>query len=202
MSLANDDSVVRCALWPSFLRKERVSEEHIVGPAMPYTSDKEVFGISVAARSFLPTVVAVHDYGCRTATDARKRQKEAPGNTLGPRELSHYLGFYEIAVEAIKATPTDHFDVDVVEWPELAKRMPEHCHVELRVRDLALSKGKRLSNATAFLGLIWEQMRGPEKHICAEDAADADLRSFLEEKQAQLPTMPRPSLVETEPAAS
>jgi len=177
IEISDSDLIARCALFPKFMQSGAFAPEAVVSPFSPmqFEDGTAGFALSVGVRPLLPTTEAAHDFGCRVAKVANEDRAVREQRELKrPDETVHYRGFYDLKVGDVSSVPSDHFDLGVVHHPE--NGLQEHGHIELRLKDPALSKTKQRTYRTGVIAQIAMLLLNPQEHICP---CDEDLREML-----------------------
>ncbi|WP_143748322.1 hypothetical protein [Mesorhizobium carmichaelinearum] len=154
--LPSDDQVARCAIYPKFLTENRAFDPRIL---FRLQNKKSPFELSVAHMSDLPGS-AVHEYGCNAAAIANQREGA---------EVSHYLGYYRLAVSDAEAASNDIYDVLVVRAPEHGA--DAHCHIVVSEKAGVDQNAPKKEYKVFVIDDLWNRVVGPQRHICPVDEA-------------------------------
>jgi hypothetical protein len=175
LSIGEEDSLFRCVVFPSAFDEP---DEHDVGAIRIFDTSKALdlrfdrglnqFETSVAWQKFAPMIGHVHSFGCRLASKANAKRKRDALPVV-------YCGAYEVTLDRLfnqcRHIPglSDMSAMHVIEEDEIA-----HANLQFRFSDVPKTKDDIAFRKTDIMNEVSIVIRGPLKHVCAENVHLAD----------------------------
>ena len=171
------DILCRAALYPKFVTPDGVFDPEKLLSLHPENDQK--YSMSVASKFMCRNDAGVHGYGCRAADLANERFVRDNGRDPEPfNEQIHYLGYYEFYFADIELLPLEYYNAYCHWKPENGLEM--HFQIDLEQNAKQSSKKQRRDDRRAAIGILFDCVSGPRRHIRESDEPHRDLLELVD----------------------
>ncbi len=160
------DLICRAALYPKFVTPDGTFDPESLLRLQSSKNDT-VYSLSVASKFLCRDAEGVHTYGRGAAKVANDRFIEIHSRPPSPvTEQVHYLGYYELFCGDVRSLKMQYYKPRCYWLPEHGS--DAHFQVDFDLCGEGTKKERR-QDRRAAIGILFDRMWGPERHICPDD---------------------------------